>query len=205
MGRNAPTESTGGGAFPLTAGTAPDDAFLQCYYGEATSFVTSSVSANRIFISPLWVPKKTVIDGLWFINDGTGDSGDDVRMGLFSSTNGLPGALIDETGEIALDATRDVRVAAMAADQTLEIDTVYWVGIVANAAISVTAESYAAVRPNLTRIGLPVITAGFSPWNGSNYRNGLYKNHTYGAMPDPFGTPSEATINPLMGVRVKVA
>lgn len=195
----------GAASFPLATGTPESGTILPVYLGSIAP-MAFPVTANRLYAVPFFVPATTTVDALAFENTGTGDSGDDARLGIYdSTTNGLPGVLLDETGEIALDANRDVRVGATGGDVILSSTTKYWIAMVMNGPSSILTSQVGGTVPidfGYTRTGLPAWNAGAPIFNGTNYVPGLYKSHTYGALPDPFGTPAGADLLPVLGAQV---
>lgn len=198
-----------GSGFPDSIGSPESDSILLAHFPGMT-VTNSALNADLLFAAPFFVSAVTVVDGLAFENAGTGDNGDKVRMGLYgSTTGGLPGALLSETGEITLDANRDVRIGALGAAQTLLPSLKYWIAIVGNAAITYLN---AANRTSLltdsyyTRMGVVPWNNGTPFYDGTNYQYFLYKSHTYGAMPSPFGTPNTTGNShncPIVGAQVQ--
>lgn len=195
--------------FPNGIGTPESDTLLMAHYPNVI-VAEVNILQDILYAVPFFVPATTVIDGLAFENTSTGDSGDDIRMGLYgSTTGGLPGALLSETGEIALDGTRDVRVGALGAAQTLTPATKYWIAMVANATITllcapVRVGSERSMDAYFSRSGVPPWNAGLPIFNGTNYGYMFQRSHTYGALPNPFGTVTAiSTISPIMGAQVQ--
>lgn len=195
-----------GGGFPLTNGTAESNSILPTFIGDMPA-VNSTFTVNRLYAAPFFVPISTTIDGLAFENTGTGNNGHNARLGIYNSTTGgLPGTLIDETGAIALDTTRDVRIGAIGGAQTLLPTTKYWIAIVCDnnvQGLGAFATAGYITGGALTRLGVPAWNAGLAVFDGTNYLPGFYVSHPYGALPSSFGTPTAASNVPFLGAQVQ--
>lgn len=195
--------------FPFGSGIPESNAILACYYGDGVAVDTSVLAQDILRAVPFFVSVPITVDGLAIENSGTGDTGEKIRMGLYASTSGgLPGALLSQTGEITLDNTRDVRVAALGAAQQLVPTQKYWVAEVSNATLNLLCQSSAAGLPVMTimnQMGAVGWNAGL-PFTGSgSYGLGCVAvAHTYGSLPSNFGAPTSLPIAaPIMGVQVQ--
>ena len=171
------------------------DSIYPTWIGNANG-VDDSISANYIYGSMLIIKANVTATDICFENTGTGDSGDDIRCGLWtSSAVGYPSSLLQETGETALDGTADVRVASIP-NQALT-PGVYWLGMVSNATVNV----------SMTTFGLqwPDTSFGNVIWNGrvrsKAVRPGFYVAATYGALP-AISSPVWYSKGPTMGIKV---
>lgn len=198
-----------GGGFPRTQGTAGSNTILMANYSGMT-ISSSAVNLTNVLVPvPFFVPAVTTVDGLVFENTGTGDNTETVRLSLYGSTSsGLPGALLGETGVITLDATAAVRIGAITPVTLLPTER-YWIAL--NGASSFTlliaAQSTATVGAEtlMTRSGFPPWNAGFGSYS-TNAGMTIYKTHAFGAAPSPFGTPTGPYVLtgiPVLGAQVQ--
>lgn len=202
------SELGGGGGFPKGIGAPKSDSFLLANYEGLTIGSAAITLTNLLIAVPLFVSTVTIVDGLAFDNTTTGDNTETVRLGLYgSTTGGRPGALLGETGVITLDATADVRVGAMGAAVTLLPSEMYWLAI--NGASGVTIlqapnTSILLADVLMTRMGMLPWNLGGSAYDTVNTPYGLEKSHAFGALPNPFGTPSLRNGGlPVLGVQVQ--
>jgi|DEB0MinimDraft_10_1074344.scaffolds.fasta_scaffold03765_3 hypothetical protein len=193
-----------GGGYPLTNGTAESNSILPTYTADGV-LAPAFPAPNVLYAAPFFVPAATDIDGLAFENSGTGDNGDSARMGIYNSTTaGLPGTLLEETGAMTVDANRDVRVGALGSTVTCLPSTKYWIAWVSDAAIAMLGISPTSrtMEQGYTRMGLVRWNAGFPIYSGSSYYHGIQVAHTYGALPSTYGTPATTTIQLVFGAQV---
>lgn len=200
----ASTLFSGGGGFPRTNGTAKSNTIITANY-EGMTIASGSVTITNVIIPvPFFVPAVTTVDGLVFNNTGTGDNGETVRLSLYGSTDdGLPGALLTETGVITLDATADVRIGAITPTTLLPTER-YWIAINGASAVTLLVTEGTTTFPGgsyfMTRTGIPAWNAGFS----TDSSRTISKSHTFGAAPSPFGTPTGpyTGLLPILGAQV---
>lgn len=194
-----------GSTFPYANGTADSNTVLLCHCAGATLSSAAVTLTNRLFGVPFFVPDVTTIDGLAFENTGAGDNGDKVRLGIYDSSGGYPSTLLGETGEIILDATADVRIAAMGAAVVLLPTKVYWLAIVGNASTTILVNN-TATRGEwyMTRAGSVPWTVGIPIFNGGSLA-GVFASHTYAALPSTFPAVATtvATDMPILGAQVQ--
>lgn len=169
----------------------------------ANALATGTIRAMR-FIAPY----SMSIDALVVENAGAGDTGEKARLGIYDETaNGLPGDLIAEAAEITLGAAVDVNFAAITSTPVVA-GTPYWLAFTGDASTFwglVTAGT--AVSSGGFGLMMYNTRSGFAPWASDSVALGtafapfLSKTHVYGALPDPFGTPT-GTVDtmPLIGV-----
>lgn len=196
----------GGGGFPNTVGTAQSGTILPTWHGASAAISNAGFGANTLSASPFFVPTTTVIDALCIENTGTGDNTKKVRLGLYSSSGGLPSTLLTETPEITLDANRDIRVGVLSGTYTCQANTLYYIAGVTDNTITawqVYGEGAVNFRSDgvATRLGVPAWTAGLPAHQATLTSRGLTVSHTYGALPSSFGTPT-GTVEFVFGARV---
>lgn len=150
------------------------------FYGYRSTFgglrSASAMAANTLTGGPMSVPVDTVIDQI-ALSITTGAAGGSlIKLMLYDSTaDGLPGALLEESGGLAADG---IAVITYSVSRTLTGGHLYYVYAVTN--------------------GMPTVEAtgahGASIFGGTGAndvgsRMSITTAHTYGAAPDPFGAP----------------
>jgi hypothetical protein len=130
--------------------------------------------ANYLFGIPFIVVRPITLDRLTIVVT-TGDSGKKARLGIYSpGTNVAPGALLVDGGEVDVGSAATVSATI---DQALTTPGIYWLAIVSDGTPEL--RGFAAGWSPRNRIGVPNNPLAF-----------LAIAHTYGALPDPFGTPT---------------
>lgn len=101
------------------------------FVGEGT-IGADTFSTTYIYASAFIARTDFTCDGICAENSGTGDSGDDFVMGIWSSNaTNQPTTLLGQTAEVALDASADLRIADTTADISISAG-LYWVGLSLN-------------------------------------------------------------------------
>jgi hypothetical protein len=203
MGIHAPTTpSVAYNGYPLNTSQSTasytSGSLYSTWAGNSNFYTSDNVSANFIYAAPFYCRQDCTISHLVFDNSGTGNSGDDIRIGIYDSTAvHAPNSLLQQSGEIALDGTSDVRVADIT-DQALVGGKVYWIGLVSNATIALTFQAYG--------LNFGDTDKGVSAWNSGGSSLGVgsvwYAAHTYASLPSSAPTPIYYNKAPLMGVKI---
>jgi hypothetical protein len=151
------------------------------YTGSATGI---NPSANEIWGRPITISKTTTFTRIGARVKTLGASSA-ARLGIYEFANGVPGALVLDAGII--DAT-STGIKEITISQELQAG-VYFICICPNNA---TAEYFSAVpHPEITN----EFFGAFNTADPASTAYGLGKTHTYGALPDPFGTTNVALAN----------
>jgi len=116
---------TGGGAYPQPYINSSLTNYLPGYGMGGTG--STSVTDNRLYLTPLIVPQDITITSL-ATNIATGAAGADGRMGIYSSTNGIPATLLIDAGSTFDASTTGVK--DMSISQAISANTLYWGAIV---------------------------------------------------------------------------
>lgn len=144
----------------------------------ASSQGAQTATANQIITSPLWVPVTASIDRLSINITTAASAGNKARLGIFEKASGspLPGALLLDAGEVAIDAT-----GAVAATVAIVLPGPRWyhVALHPQATISVTG---------MTPIGGPY--GGAASGASDQRRITAIMNQSYGALPAAFSVSS---------------
>ncbi len=134
------------------------------------------MTVGRVYIWAFWMPFNQGFDAI-AINVATAQASSLGRVGIYDNNgNGLPGNLIVESGTLDTSTTG---AKTEAITLTLKGPRRYW-GAYQNDTASVTVSAIES---------LPVGGSGA----GSLGQNALFVTHTFGAFPDPFGSPSFET------------
>lgn len=121
-----------------------------------------TATANRLYAYPFHVPANLTTASLKGTTSATGN----MRVGIYSDNAGLPGALVIESASTACASP----TTTVTLSQALTGPALYWIAVVCDN------------TPTVTYISTNSLFA-----NGIGY---LYKAHTYGALPNPYGTPT---------------
>ncbi len=135
-------------------------------------------SANFIFAHPLAVPRNLKVDAI-AVEVNTAQASSNVRAGIWeaSDADGFPKALVVESASFDTSTTGTKTTAITV---TLQGPRLYWVGVVTNDATIGLEASTKATGFNL----------GYTTVGTNNTSNAIQISHTFGALPDPFGTYS---------------
>ena len=119
-------------------------------------------------------------------------AGKSARLGLYrNGTNNNPGALVVDGGEVSVDTTG---LKTVVIDEALT-KGLYWMAIVSDGVPTPYGYAqYGSTIPSISTMS-----------NGRDYEIGWYVAHTYGALPDPFGTAIKHAYITIPGVSLRVA
>jgi hypothetical protein len=197
------------GGYPYDMGATVGSGRVHVPFLGDIKFGASTVATGTLWAMRWIAPYNMTIDALVIENAGAGDTGEKCRIGIYAeSAAGLPGALLAEAAEITLGAAVDVNVSAIT-PFAVTAGTAYWLAFTGNATTNWGLVS-AATTISSGGFGLMMhnVRSGFAPWAadlpalGTALAPFLAKTHVYGALPNPFGSPtSAADVMPLIGVR----
>ena len=115
-------------------------------------------------------------------NGNPGDNGEKFRLGIYNDDgNGSPGTLLDDSGEVTLDAATALREIVIS--EELSAGVIYWLAMVNDSLTSFLAASRDGTvnelkSPFLTRFGFD--SYRIAPGGPHRY---LSESHVYGALP----------------------
>ncbi len=130
---------------------------------------TKNGLANRIFFVPIFVPNTGQYDGLNCNVQTAGGGGTNLRLGIYADDDGNPGPLLNDSGNIAADAT-GVKTSTFSPALILQGPRWYWLCVHTEDAVVVLWANQ----------GNQAIRAG-TTWHTVM----LYDNQIFGALPDP--------------------
>ena len=131
-------------------------------------------AANQLYAMPFPIARATTWDRIAFYVNA--QAGQKVRLGIYNNgTNLTPGTLLLDAGEVTLSGTGQQEITI---SQAL-VKGLYWVALVSDG--TPTLNDYNAVSHNF--LGL------HSGWSAN--RGQWSVAHTYGALPNPFGTAGD--------------
>lgn len=198
-----------------TAGWASGQTFLP--YGMTLQGNITTAADDRFYF-PFFVDRTVTFSGARTWNGGAGDTGETLRLGVYSNNNGLPDVLLKDFGEITLTGATALRTLANAV--TLPGPAWYWQCSAYSAAstmrgmtplATVSSVGFMPVTPINMLTGfklttIPSITAGL------NQSAGFYVSTAYGALPSTATAPTSelspntwaggSEIYPMMGLYV---
>jgi len=147
-------------------------------------------TANRLYAIPFVVARAMSVDRISCFVSGAA-VGKVARCGIYANgTNNVPGALVVDGGEVSV-ATTGLKTAVISEALTKGL---YWVAVVSDGSPTLRGHS---------QNGVIMLVGTMS--DGTSYQMGWYAAHTYGALPDPFGTPTKHTLTTIPGVSLRVA
>jgi len=166
-----------------TQGSAADPTFADIplqlpfvssrYYAGITTALGAAygLTANRLYAAPFLVHRQTAFDRI-AVNVATADAGKSVRLGIYDDSSGLPGALKLDAGAVSVGATGE---AFITISQTLP-PAWYWLALASESGV---AQIDSSLAPAAVQFGLTAV--------GDAPPTHLFKTHTFGALPNPFG------------------
>jgi hypothetical protein len=173
-------EAAGGGnALPFNkAGRYYDAAVVQ-----QVSNATAALAANTLYANLVYAQAKSdggdpTFDRIMVNVTGAGAGGTDARLGVYAmGADGFPGALVLDAGTVDVDSTGVKEVTGLTL--TLTAGRFYYTAVVSDGAPTVT--SYSSMQQAVFGWASAANTAFENRWSVA---------HTYGALPNPFGTPT---------------
>ena len=162
--------------------------------GQAHS--TMALAASRMYFTPIYVPKAITVDRIGINVSANSGAGEACRLGIYESgADGMPGALLLDAGEVAVTTNGGKEITI---SQALSADTVYWLALFTNAAASFNITCKGTVN------AVPYWIANLTD---AAYIIQLYRDTTYGALPDPAGALSGlgSGASSSLSIRVRVA
>lgn len=187
---NVSTEFMNGvGEWATPSVNAPQPSKLTGRYYANANFATTAndaiaVVADRLYAFPVFIASSQAFTAV-AVNPTAGSG--NMRAGLYADTSGAPGALITDYGTVSVAGTGMTNLAI-----TATLAGWYWIGLVFSG--TPTLRSVAAVDI------LP--TLGVATSNTIICYS--YVAHTYGALPNPFGSPTHVggASTPWVGLKV---
>lgn len=170
-------------------GTTRERWYTMPITGTALS-TSGALTAGRIYTHPFLVPKTITIDRL-AVNVTTLVASGKCRLGIYNDSNGEPGTLLLDAGEVDTSATG---VKTLTVNQALTGGALYWLAILSNSATHILRAAVVADVVNVLGLDNTLGTAGI---------NGFYAAQSYGALPGTFPTVTNQTgAQPLVFVRL---
>lgn len=144
------------------------------------------VSANVLYAAPVPIPASGSYDRV-AVTCITA-SGASARLGLYADNAGVPGALLEDGGAAAL---ADATLLAQTIAETIVGPTIVWLAAVFNG------------TPTMGAIeGIGIGARGTSTSGSLATVIGVSRTFTYGALPDPYGSPTGGSvISPFIAMR----
>lgn len=113
-----------------------------------------------------------------------------VRCGIYSDNNGVPGTLVVDGGQVVLSGT-GAQDAGVTISQSLIIGNNYWLAFITDSAITVNAGATTNVLRYL----------GSTTYNDTRDILGGFVSQTYGALPGTFGVFTQS-VNPIPDIKL---
>lgn len=159
--------------------------------GHPQTVTTAAMAANTIYAMKLKIPRNLIITRVFCETTTAAGAGKLIRHGLYTvGADGLPAVLLYDTGNLAADAAAGDIGANIA--MTLPYDEI-WAATISDG--TPTLRSYLMERTPQFMGWRTVVT------NVTREVN-VAKTQTFGALPDPFGTPTSYGSSPFrVGVK----
>lgn len=173
------------------------------YYGPTiggfSATPTTLALANTDLVFMPFVPDVTrTFPAISVYNTSAAESGNKARLGVYSSTNGQPSALLVDAGEITLTGAAAIR--DLTATIALSVGRLYFTCIHTNAAFTVRALTPGAGGTEASiRLGQPSSNLA----SAANLSATFYANQAYGALPSTPPTLTTAGYTTVPFVCVK--
>lgn len=151
---------------------------------------THTLAPNVIAFCPIYVPRTITVDRIGFNCTSAGVAGTAPRLGIYESdSNGLPGALLLDAGTVAATTTGGKEITI---SQQLDGDKVYWLAILTNNSITISAQG------NVSSLPLKLVSMADTTYSNIS----VVDLFTYGALPNPC-VPTLSNLNsPSLRVRI---
>ncbi len=135
---------------------------------------TVGTIADRLRTSPIYITRNVKIDRLG-VHVITAQASGSTRFGIYESdSDGLPDKLVIDAGTIDSTTTGFKEITV---DVTLRGPRIYW-------AAFVQAVNSVDLRGHDSMPSMGVVAGG-----DVTHQNAVSKTHTFGVLPDPYGTP----------------
>lgn len=160
------------------------------YYAGVFEYASSmTTTANTLYCLP-FPPAEDVTFNRVYLEANAASISGNFRLGLYEMADGVPTNLIADYGVISLSS--QIGVFEITISQALSAGTCYGLAMVTDSAVSITG----GIMPDWGEAYFIGQAAAGSP-------RGYYTvSHTYGALPDPFGTPTLGSgTAPALGFR----
>lgn len=158
---------------------------------------TLATTSTRLYYTPIYLSNIEAFAGAKTFNQGTGDTGEKYRVGIYSeASGGGPGTLQKDFGEVTLDGSSALRTSANS--WTNSYIGWHYLAFHSDTAISMYAwdEVYqltaAGHVPPVIQVGMPTLSTNFA--NSLNRNDPfMYVDTAYGALASTAVAPTTAT------------
>lgn len=160
------------------------------FVNEAGTNITTT--STRLYYIPIYLDRIFTFAGIKTRNGGTGDNGDTYRVGLYAeATAGGPGALVNDCGEITLDASASIVRTASSSFSTTTIGW-HYLAFHSNQAVSM---NQCTTSPGGNLVPTPADGLPTLAFNSSTDGNFAipYVDTTYGALASTAVAPTAST------------
>jgi hypothetical protein len=147
------------------------------YYAPIAKTIAASASeADILQAQPFPIPATSTYDRIGIACDSAG-AGCNVRLGIYDDDGGAPGALIVDTGTFAITGGGALNLQTIS--EELAGPALYWL-----AGVFSSANATIDLRSGIGFTG-PFVPGSTDP----GYSVAVYRSFSFGALPDPWGTP----------------
>lgn len=188
----------GGGGGPIGGAPLPkimSGAGIKPHIFQVDASSGLTTTATRLYYVPIYLPQIYTFAGMKTRNGNTSDNGDTFRMGLYAeATAGGPGSLVNDCGEVTLDASAAIRTLSSSFSNT----AIGWhyMAFHSNQAVLINQMKVAtANNVGSGGDGMPVLTFDVS----AGAKAVLYVDTAYGALASTAVAPTASTdAGPMM-------
>jgi len=171
-------------------GYSPSNYYPPTIPGIVYNSGVNGLTADYVIYVPFVCRVTNVFTRLAYYNTGTGDSGDDIRMGLYESAEGRPTTLIVDGGELAITGAAALNESTIST--TLIGGRLYFMAITANGAINGYRATAAPTSAYASAIDMGVTEVSAVPGLGGI---GYMESRAYAALPSTVGTLTKMDLN----------
>jgi len=174
----------GGGSTALITGYKSGYYYAGMSYSRINTTVGTAVTADTLYARVLVLPATGTFDRIsMYVHSAA--AGKSVRVGIYEmGSNGFPGDLVLDAGTFTTDATglKEITIS-----QALTADKAYYLAFVSDGTPQLSPNITSAQADHFNYMGVDADPQ-------TNYAaHAVTISHTYGALPDPFGTPTGQT------------
>ena len=165
------------------------------YYDTIGGAASVTTTSTRLTYQPFFVQSAITFTRAYTYNNGAGDNGDTYRTGAYTDSNGSPGTLILDFGEVTLTGASAMRTQTISLNLAPYVGQIIWLCDHANQAAGMYGwNTFLANLPNNQMFG--AYSASFSATPS------LYVDTAYGALASTAVAPTagiQAVIKLFLG------
>jgi hypothetical protein len=156
-----------------------------------------TTTTNTIYLTPLLLAHRVTIDGLGIRLNSSASAGATARIGIYTSKNGLPDALVAQTnGTFAIDGGSGEKIGSVSPSVVLDANA-YWFAYTNSVAVSLLQGVLSSDTLHQSQLGA---TSLANLLTANNQISGLTAAQTYASgLPASLGAGSGYTLTKVTG------